>query len=81
MLEVRGIGIIKYPFIEQTSVELIVHLTDNLEQVERMPKKQYENILGLEIPQIDLYAKENSAPDKVVTALKVLVTKELELKE
>ncbi len=81
LLEVRGIGIIKYPFIEQTSVELIVHLTDNLEQVERMPKKQYENILGLEIPQIDLYAKENSAPDKVVTALKVLVTKELELKE
>lgn len=44
-------------------------------------KKQYESILGLEIPQIDLYAKENSAPDKIMVALKVLVKQEMQVKE
>lgn len=80
-LEVRGIGIIEYPYKDCTPIELIVNLTDSAEQIERMPRIHYENILGLEIPQIDLYAKESSAPDKVVTALKVLVTKELKLGE
>lgn len=81
LLEVRGVGVVCYPYVEEAKISLIIRLKNEAIQVERMPKKQYENILGLEIPQIDLYAKENSAPDKIMVALKVLVKLELQVKE
>ncbi len=70
LLEVRGIGLVKYPYIEKTSVDLCVNLTDNAADVERLPEKRTGDILGLEIKQIDLYAKENSAPEKVMAAIR-----------
>lgn len=72
LLEVRGVGLVKYPYIEETSVDLCVNLTDNAADVERLPEKRTGNILGLEIKQIDLYAKENSAPEKVMAAIRYL---------
>ena len=81
LLEVRGIGVVCFPYVEEAKISLIIRLTNGATQVERMPKKQYESILGLEIPQIDLYAKENSAPDKIMVALKVLVKQEMQVKE
>ena len=81
LLEVRGVGVVCYPHVEEAKISLMIRLTNEATQVERMPKKQYESILGLEIPQIDLYAKENSAPDKIMVALKVLVKQELQVKE
>ena len=65
LLEVRGIGIVRLPFLAEISIDLIVNLQDNEKSVERMPKDAYENIFGVEIKQIDLYAKENSAPEKI----------------
>ena len=64
LLEVRGVGIVKYPFVNDVSVSLVVNLVAS-DKIERMPKNEYENILGVEIPKIDLYAKESSAPEKV----------------
>ena len=81
LLEIRGIGVIEFPYKDSTIIKMVVHLQEDLPQMERMPKNRCENILGLEIPQIDLYAKESSAPDKVIAALKVLVTKELRREE
>ena len=73
MLEVRGIGIVKYPYYKRAEVRLVIHLVDKSEDVERMPKVHTVTILGLEIKQIDLYAKENSAPDKVMAAARLFV--------
>ena len=56
--------------VEKTSVDLCVNLTDNAADVERLPEKRTGDILGLEIKQIDLYAKENSAPEKVMAAIR-----------
>ena len=81
LLEVRGVGVIEFPYKNSSVIKMVVRLQDDFSQIERMPKNRCENILGLEIVQIDLYAKENSAPDKVITALKVFVTKELRLEE
>jgi len=75
LLEIRGIGIIKYPYKQQTEVFMNMQLTDERTQVARMPKICKANILGLEIAQIDLYAKEDSAPDKVMAALDVFMQK------
>lgn len=68
LLEIRGVGIVKYPFINDSPISLVVNLVAS-DKVERMPKNEYENILGVEIPKIDLYARESSAPEKVWTKL------------
>ena len=69
-LEIRGVGIVKYPYLQEAEPVLNVRLVDEAVKIERMPKQQTTRILGLEIKQIDLYAKENSAPEKVVAALR-----------
>ncbi len=69
-LEVRGIGIVDFPYVDKVEINLAVHLSDIPENIERLPLMQKESILGLEIKKIDLYAKENSAPDKIVVALR-----------
>ena len=71
LLEVRGVGVVNYPYKKENTVDMFVALQNNSENVERMPIMQEEVILGLAINKIDLYAKENSAPDKVVAALRM----------
>ena len=71
LLEVRGVGIVKYPYRERQKINIAVNLVDNIIETERMPEKKQEKILGLEIPQIDLYAKESSAPQKILAALRL----------
>lgn len=70
LLEVRGIGIVRYPYEKESTIDLIVDLQNTRENIERMPIMIKDVILGLEINKIDLYAEENSAPDKIVAALR-----------
>lgn len=70
LLEVRGVGIVKYPCLEKAQIDMVVCLKDKPEDVERMPIIAKDIILGLEINKIDLYAKENSAPEKIAAALR-----------
>lgn len=70
LLEVRGIGIVRYPYEKTSTIDLIVDLQNTRENIERMPIMVKDVILGLEINKIDLYAEENSAPDKIVAALR-----------
>ena len=81
LLEVRGIGILNLRYKSENKVDLIVNLREDISQIERMPKKQQQNILGVEIVQIDLYAKENSAPEKVMVALRLLATQKDKIEE
>lgn len=69
LLEVRGVGIGCFPYTERAKVNLIVDLVEDASHIERMPKDAQESIFGVEIEQIDLYAKENSAPDKILLKL------------
>ncbi|MBR1825238.1 MAG: HPr kinase/phosphatase C-terminal domain-containing protein [Alphaproteobacteria bacterium] len=71
-LEIRGVGIVDYPYKKEVEPVLNINLVNSADKVERMPKERTTCILGLEIPQIDLYAKENSAPDKVVAVLRCI---------
>ncbi|MBQ4400044.1 MAG: HPr kinase/phosphatase C-terminal domain-containing protein [Alphaproteobacteria bacterium] len=70
LLEVRGVGIVKYPCLKNAQIDMVVNLKDKPEDVERMPIIAKDIILGLEINKIDLYAKENSAPEKIAAALR-----------
>jgi serine kinase of HPr protein (carbohydrate metabolism regulator) len=78
MLEVRGVGIVEYPYLERANIQLSVRLVEQIEEIERMPKVNNDLILGLEIKQIALYAKENSAPDKIMAALRLMFGKTTE---
>ena len=71
LLEVRGIGIISYPYIAETKIDMVVNPVDNTEKIARLPQVQKESILGLEIKKIDLYAKESSAAAKIMAALRL----------
>lgn len=68
LLEVRGIGLCKYPFLEKADVALAVLLTENAQEIERLPEKETINFLQTEIPLIKLYPFEVSAADKVIVA-------------
>ena len=71
LLEVRGLGIIPYAYRQNAAVNLVIELKNTAEDVERFPQIAQENILGVEIPKIDLYAKECSAVEKVCLGLRL----------
>lgn len=68
LLEVRGVGIVNYPFMPESSVDLAVNLLQT--RPVRLPEPCKEAIFGLEIIKIDLYALESSAPAKIIAALR-----------
>lgn len=68
LLEVRGVGICKFPYLTSAKVKLAVKLVPSLSDVERLPEPKTANFLGIEIPQIELYPFEASAPDKILAA-------------
>lgn len=81
LLEIRGVGVVEKKFVARAPLSLVINLTDNPTQIERMPKIAYENILGLEIERIDLYAKESSAPEKVKAKLHDVVINDEPIKD
>jgi len=64
LFEVRGIGILRFDAIEEAPVALLVDLV-RTEDVERMPERRYEEVLGLSLPVIILSPFEASAAAKV----------------
>lgn len=69
-IEVRGIGIVEMPHVDDVSVALIVSL--GVPQ-ERLPEPgQKRSILGFEVPNVALSGLEASAPIKVELALRQL---------
>lgn len=73
LLEVRGIGIIKVPCLEQCDIKLAVNLVDDTKQIERMPENKFYEIQQIKIPMIDIYPFEVSATDKIVIKLKAIL--------
>jgi serine kinase of HPr protein (carbohydrate metabolism regulator) len=65
-IEVRGVGIVELPFLEEVRVCLAVQLGG---EPVRMPEAAFETIHGLAIPKVGLSALEASAPIKLETAL------------
>ena len=70
LLEVRGVGIVKFPSADSASVCLAVKLTT--EPLERLPEKSFYQIDSISLPQIKLNPFEASAPAKILAALSLL---------
>lgn len=69
LLEVRGVGVIKFPFETNVKVALAIELVKSRDEIERLPDDEFYEIENIKIPLIKLYAFEPSAPDKVIAAL------------
>lgn len=66
-LEVRGIGIVDVPHMDDVPAALIVELTSD---IQRMPDENRERpILGVDLPLVTIDAMTASAPSKVAIAL------------
>ncbi len=70
LLEIRNVGISHYEFVDKAEVSLVVNLLPTKENLERLPKNKCENILGVEIPAIDLYAEDQTILEKVIVKLR-----------
>jgi len=67
-IEVRGLGIIEMPYVDEQPVHLVVTLG---EKVVRMPAEDtHRTIAGRVVPSVTLNALEASAPLKVEIALR-----------
>ncbi len=70
LLEIRNVGISRYEFAAEAEVSLLVDLVQYKENLERLPKNKTENILGVEIPAIDLYANDTTILEKIIVKLR-----------
>lgn len=69
-MEVRGIGIVPMPCVEDAPVALLVDLFD---KVDRMPLTPFfRAVAGIDVPVMKIAPFEPSAPIKVELALKTL---------
>lgn len=68
LLEVRGLGVMPFPERARAPLALIINLAA-LEDVSRLPDAKTADILGLDLPELDLYPFEASAAQKVKVAL------------
>ena len=67
LLEVRELGIITVPYIEAIRLKLVIKLTDK--EIERIPKKNQTNLLGLKFPKLEINGKNSSSVVKVKVKL------------
>lgn len=69
-LEIRGIGIVDVPHVENIPLALLVELTGD---IPRLPDDNRERpILGIQLPLVNVDAMTASAPSKVALALDLM---------
>lgn len=68
LLEVRGVGIMRMPYLRETGLALAVRLVPP-DEVDRLPEAYFEEHAGIRIPGIALHAFESAATEKICSAL------------
>ncbi len=63
LLEVREIGIMTVPYIDNIKLLLIVELVEY--EVDRLPNKTFGKFMNLNIPKIRIYGKNSSSVAKI----------------
>ncbi len=69
MLEVRGLGLVRLPYLERVPLDLVIDLVTPSE-VERLPEPNALELLGLAIRHLHLAPLEASAAAKVRLAMR-----------
>ncbi len=70
LLEVRGLGVLRFPFFDTTIIHLVVDLA-NPKDVARLPERSITDLVGMDRPAVTLNPFEASAVTKVRLALEL----------
>lgn len=68
LLEIRGIGLVRYPIASNIPIVLAVVL-DERSEIEHIPVPSKYEQQGIFVPQITLHGHDASTPDKIYAAL------------
>jgi len=71
LIEIRGVGILRLEVVEEAALAMCVDLLPSTE-IERLPERRFEAVLGAAIPLIAVSAFEASAAAKVRLALRAV---------
>ena len=63
LLEVREVGIMTVPYVDNIKLFLIVELVDH--EIERLPSKKMGKFMNLNISKIKIYGKNSSSVAKI----------------
>lgn len=69
MLEVRGLGIVRRPFLASVQLALAVDLVQDAASVPRLPESAWTTLLGVRVRSLTLAPFEASAAAKIRLAL------------
>lgn len=70
LIEVRGLGLLRYPAAAQMRVRLVVDLVERAD-VPRLPEWETVDILGVNVPRVKLHAFDASAVLKIRKAMEI----------
>jgi serine kinase of HPr protein (carbohydrate metabolism regulator) len=71
LIEVRGVGIARLPFVQDVPLRLVVDLVPH-EAVERLPEPRFAELDGVSVPLVEIAPFAASAPAKLRLAAKIL---------
>lgn len=74
LLELRGLGLLRLPFVPHTALHLVVDLVSR-DDVPRLPEPSFAALCGLDLPRIALHAFDLTAPDKVGLAADMIAVR------
>ncbi len=69
LIEVRGLGIIRMPYLEKVRVSACFDLVEAT-KIERLPEPKTRTFLGISLPSLDLFPFEASAKVKLRLAVR-----------
>jgi len=77
-IEIRNVGILAVPNRPEAPLDLVLDLqpAGEIRHLERLPEGKTVTLEGVDIPGLDFYAFEASAPEKLRAALKILSRKD-----
>ncbi len=68
LLEVRGLGLARVPYMEEGPIDLVVDLVAR-DEAPRLPEPRYVDIEGMRLPLLAFHAFDASTPEKLRLAL------------
>lgn len=71
LIEVRGVGLLRYPVADAARLRLIIDLVKQ-DEVPRLPEPEMVDVLGIEIQRYKLHGYDGTAAFKVRKAMEVV---------
>jgi serine kinase of HPr protein (carbohydrate metabolism regulator) len=72
LIEVRGLGVLRHDSLAFAEIALSVRCKTAAAEVERFPERATESLLGVDVPILEIWPLEISAPAKIRRAIEHL---------